>query len=241
MYRLFPAIAAFAVPYRAVVVVSLCLAVLTALGLGRIGARWTTRQRIVLCVAAAVAILGETRSLSPVPFPLPGRSAVAPEVYRDIASTSGCGAVLDVPNEAHGLQAGANLPFIYHQSSHGHPTVLHLHYGPLHEPRMTRFQRGLAQACGRPASRPLQPDEDTTLLDFGFVVLHEDRLSGPDLEAVRAYLDEHLDLARVYPRDGIRLYTPIAADDAGRTETPYRINGAHSSACEGAELVPGGG
>jgi hypothetical protein len=229
-YKLVPAISAFAAPYRAVVVVSLCLSVLTALGLGRIGDRWTMRKRIILCVLVGAAILAETRLMSPVPFPLPIRSATAPQVYRDIASAGGCAAVLDVPNEANGMQAGANLPFIYHQSSHGHPTVLHLHYGPLHEPRMTPFQRGLSQACGRPTERALAAHEDTVLLDFGFVVLHEDRLTGRDLEAVRDYLGAHLDLVHVYPEDAIRLYTPIATADAGRS--PYRMDRTHQGACD---------
>lgn len=235
MYQLVPAIGAFAVPYRAVAVVTLCLGVLTALGLRRIGARWTTRRRWLLCILAGAAIVAETRWLSPVPFPLPSRTAVAPQVYRDIAARSGCGAVLDVPNEAQGLGAGANLPFIYHQSSHGRPTVLHLHYGPLHEPRMTPFQRGLARAGGRSTERSLRPEEDTYLLDFGFVVLHENRLSGQTLEAVRGYLDTHLRLDRVYPQDGIRLYTPVPARDGGHMETPYRMNGDHAGGCDGGD------
>ena len=224
IYQWFPGIAAFAVPYRAVIVVSLCLSVLTAMGLAHLGRRLTTRRRLVLCALAGAAILLETRFLSPVPFPLPLRPAAAPPVYAHIASADGCGAVLDVPNEAHGLGAGANLPFIYYQSVHGHPTLLHLHYGPLHEPRMTPFQRGLAHACGRPVGGDLRPAEDTTLLDFGFLVLHENRLSGPTLTAVRAYLDDHLHLAHVDPATGTRLYTsPRTAEDAVGTSR-YRLN-----------------
>ena len=228
--RSFPQLAAFAVPYRAVVVVSLCLAVLTAIGLKRFGAHLTQRGRFVLCSLSGIAILVETLVLSPVPFPMPVRSAAVPQVYRDIAATDGCAAVLDVPNEAHGLGAGANLPFIYHQSSHGHPTNLHLHYGPLHEPRMTPFQLGLAHACGtRPARNP-RPNEDTVLLDFRFLVLHEDRLTDNALETVHTYLGDHLSLVRIYPEDGIRLYTSIAVDDESR-ESPYHMNSALPDVC----------
>jgi len=214
-YLLFPGLAAFAVPYRAVVVVSLCLCVLVASGLVRLGGRLGGRGRVALCALACAAILAETRLLSPVPFPLPCRHGGAPEVYRDIAGTGGCDAVLDVPNEAHGLGAGANLPFIYYQSFHGHPTPLLLHYGPVHDVRMTRFQRGLARACGRPVGGDLRPDEDTVLLEFGYLVLHEYRLPEPALAAARAYLDEHLELQRTYPADGIRLYRSRTTADAG--------------------------
>jgi len=229
--KLVPGVTAFGVPYRAVVVVSLCLAVLAAAGLAALGARLSLRGRIVLCAFAGVAIMAETLWLSPVPFPLPCRFAAPPQVYVDIAASDGCAAVLDVPNEAHGLGAGANLPFIYHQSSHGHPTLLHLHYGPLHEPRMTPFQRGLSRACGRTTARELRSDEDTTLLDFGFLVLHENRLSNPQLDAVRAYLGEHLTLVRRYPEDGVTLYTPIEADIGDGRTVGFQPNDALPDVC----------
>jgi hypothetical protein len=198
-------------PYRAAVVVALCLALLTSIGLARIGRLLTRKKRYALCVIAGIVILAETRFVSPVPFPLPSQPAAAPEVYRHLAESDGCGAVLDVPSEAHGLSVGANLELIYYQLHHGRPSLVHFLQGSQGSKR-TLFDHELTARCGGSQVRNLLPEENTTLLDFEYLVLHERRLEPSALETVRAFLDDNMILDQIYGDEGIRLYRTIESE-----------------------------
>jgi hypothetical protein len=206
-------------PYRAAVIVALCLALLTSVGLARFGRLLPRKKRYALCAFAGIIILAETRFLSPVPFPLPSHPAAVPEVYRHIAESTGCGAVLDVPNEAQGMRVGTNLQFIYYQLHHGHPSLLHQTRGtPGSE--TTLFEQELMVRCGGEQACVLRPDERATRLDFEYVVLHEGLLESSTLDPVRAFLDDNLILERAYEDDDIRLYRTI--DSETQPGPPFR-------------------
>ena len=206
LYKAFPAIDIIAIPYRAVIGVALCLAMLASIGLAAIGSRLNKPVRYLVCALAAIGMLVETVWLSPVPFPLPVQKTAIPHVYEDLAGFDHGGAVLEVPDESHRMGAGANQRYMFYQTVHRHPLLLQDHYGPLHPMKRTRFHDGLVQAITGVEQEQPYTGGKSMLVDFCYLILHEKFIPEGRLPAVREYLDGSLDLVRVYSAEGVRLY-----------------------------------
>ena len=203
-----PASRTFYATYRAAVVVSLAVAVLASLGLARVAARLGPWWGHGLCTAAGLAILAEALLVSPAPFPIKTCQVQVARVYRDLARTGDCGAVLVVPYQVHDESLIMEVHHFY-QAVHRHPLV----HGDLRTPlrRMGEFHNRLYEAVtghAPPPGRRARPTE--VRLHFRYVLLHEHLIRNRQrLPAVRAFLDSATRLLRAYPQEGIRLYETI--------------------------------
>lgn len=194
----------FTVPYRAAIGVSLCVAMLAALGLARVGARWTIRTRGLVAAAIGIGIVLETSFVSPVPYPLPVREMTTPQVYRDLAASPDGGAVLEVPNEMHEMGEGANFYYIYYQVIHRHPLVIGELPGLKYKTNF--FDYLLETALLGASETEIRHADGLVLLPFRYLVLHESFIAPDRKERVRSLLDDTLVLEKQYPEDGVRLY-----------------------------------
>lgn len=205
IYKLFPQVGAFSVPYRAVIGVSLCLSMLLTIGLSRICDFFGGNRRIFICVLAGAGILLETLLVSYELLPLSSRNTNPPQVYKDLAGINNCGAVLDAPNESHGLLPGTNAPFIFYQTVHHHPLTIHVNYGPLHKMKKTSFSINFIPVLSG-KDKSVKDGSVAGMVSFQYLVLHEKLVEPKRLPYVIDFLDNSLEIVKTYSEDNIRLY-----------------------------------
>ena len=205
IYKLFPQVGTFTVPYRAVIGVSLCLSMLLTMGLCRVCDILGSKRRLFICALVGVGILLEILFVSQKLLPLPARNLTSPQVYKDLAKIDDCGAVLDVPNESHGLHSSANSSYVFFQTIHGHPLTIHLNYGPLHQVNRTSFYENFNIVLS--GNDNLQKDFPRwEKVNFKYLVLHEKLINPARLHLVLDFLDNSFELIKAYPEEKIRLY-----------------------------------
>lgn len=203
LWEVAPVTQAFYITYRAVLVVSLALAVLGAMGLAAALKPLGLRLRGAVCAVAGCAIMAEALLVSPAPFPLKAHRFDIPRAYHDLARRDDCGAVLQVPYEAHNDNIAFEL-HLFHQSVHSRPLVHGDLKTKLHQ--LGAFHSGLFQAVTGRASADAPPTTSRPALHFRYAVLHERMVPAGRLPAVRAFLERGLRLVRAYPGEGVRLY-----------------------------------
>lgn len=189
--------------YRAAVVATLSVALLSAMGWRRLEVYLPKAARPIVAGLVGLVLLSETVFALPITFPLPVRRVEIPQVYRDLAEMKDGGAVLDVPYDSFNNQNHMqNSEYIYPQKIHRHPILLN-------ELRLMNYQQlfrfgdelDLVMKTGI-LPEPLEPG--SYWLGFRYLVLHERPIER--WREVCEYLDANLDLLREYPQDRIRLY-----------------------------------
>ncbi len=219
LYEIFPDIIAFSVTYRAAVGVSLCFAMLGAMGLGRIGRRFGKTTYYLLCLAAAFGILAEVWFLSPTPFPLPVNKVSVPQVYFDIKKTGAQGPVCEVPCANSQSGNKSNEHYYFYQIYHKNPLVPLRFYPNTPGVTILRFEleKIILSTQGR---KGIHPKLDPVFLPFRYLVSHEWEIPHDRIPGLREYLKDSFDLVRAYPAEGIRLYeTRISKSD--ETANPH--------------------
>jgi len=213
----FPVTLPFYNTYRAVIIISLGLALLAAIGLAKVGSAVGRWGGYAVCALAGIGILAENLFLAPVVFPLPVSKITVPQVYRDLAQMPDREAVFEVPHNDVRLE----YLYLFYQSNYRHPLALTHH--PNYRPFPSEFLNeifGLSRV-------EYDPGEKVAYLPFRYLVLHEEYIRGAKLKAVRELLDDNFDFLRAYPQDRIRLYqtrTPGSTpyDSADRPIRFYR-------------------
>lgn len=202
------------VTYRAVGVVAMCLTSLGVWALAALIDRAPRLIRLLVCVGVAGLFLAETFFVSPSPCPVKTHPVPVPQVYRDLARTADCGAVLVAPYEAHNHNLSFE-PHRYYQIIHRHPLAHTVLGTPLL--KMGRFNTELTRAItGRP---PEEPDtyKGKPTLHFRYVILRERLILPQWLRGTHSFLGRELREVKRYPADRIRLYETRPADGNGPT------------------------
>lgn len=199
LYSLFPQVAVFGVPYRAMIGVMLALTMLAAMGMNSLTGRLNAAKRVAVCFGIGVAMVAETVFLSPLPLPIASREIGVPGAYQDLAEMADGEAVLDVPNEAVRADPMLNKLLMYFQLVHGHPLPIPEEIRPKSNTLFGRFNNLLADLLADGRIEPADEPQKCMLLPFKYMVFHKGIIWLPpsDWERCLEYLSKHFDLLSV--------------------------------------------
>ncbi|MES2643265.1 MAG: hypothetical protein V4850_27525 [Myxococcota bacterium] len=220
------------VPYRAAVVATLCLAMLAALAVDKVGRRW-------FAGFAAAALLVDTLLLSPTPWPLPVVHDPVPAPYHAMGEDPADYAVLPFPFECVPQQGIGKFQRYFYDATVHHKRV------PWGD-RLTRDRNTLDMGARQVISEPFvvglcglldeqvhpAPARSTDVswlasVGVRWVVVHVDLRDAAQVAPVRQYLEARLGPARERT-DGVELYavgtgtiTPAMLGPASLGATPW--------------------
>lgn len=236
LYKICPGILVISLPYRAIIGVMLGLAMLSSFGMMELTRRTGAIIGAVVCLFAIGGLAADVTFLSPVPLPIPLRSVGIPQVYRDLAVVQDGGAVFDAPNDAHGLMESSNEYFLYYQIHHRHPVAINEWCRVELPMYQTRFHKELASwMSGKWPKKPEVANRFDTF-PFCYFVLHENMLDQRFVENVTSFLDNYLELVKIYPIEKKKLYRmPDFPEGGVEIGSPYRVYRAPSLPSECAD------
>jgi len=203
-------------PFRFVVGVSMALSVIAAAGLRHLLRNVGTRARLMtLGVLASLGIM-EFALASPAVLPIPTSDATIPAAYQEIALDPEPGAVLDLPMAVPNLERAV---YVWYQAVHGRPVPWGLN-DPM--PESLLRNRLTATLMRMEASRarslpPRLPELDLVIAaralerqGYRYLVLHERSYPDFKLTQVEALLTGLFGAPRLWPEDGLQVYTLTA-------------------------------
>ncbi len=227
-----PPLRALIFVYRGVVVVTLALALVVALGFGPLAAR-LGRRRWLLWGAPALILL-DTLAVSPAPFPLPVEHLELPRIYQELAQDPRRFGIVEFPcdlegAEVHGAAYAEALTDLnqrqifwqaYHRKGLGMVDKGNNHRALFQQPLTRDLVRVLmGEAPGEEAGR----GESLRWLRqarFELLVLHQGALPPATATQVRAWLDAQLGAPRLYEREAIAVYDLVGAASSSHTTQP---------------------
>ncbi len=200
-------------PFRFVVGVSLSLSIIGAAGLRHLLRNVGSRGRLATVGLLCCVGLVEFSFASPASLPVPTSDASIPEAYEEIARDPEPGAVLDLPMAVPNLERAV---YVWYQSVHRRPVPWGLNDpmpSPLLKNRLTatlmRMEASRAQTLP-----PKLPELDLVIgartlrrQGYRYVVLHERLYPEFKRKQVEALLTGVLGAPRLWPEDGLQVYT----------------------------------
>jgi hypothetical protein len=221
--KAWPSVTNFAMPYRAAVVVTLCVSILMAMGLSHLINKVKHKTGRALIILAGIGLLAEAVFISPVPFPLPQEKITVPEVYRDLAEIEDCGGVLEVPFETlveADSPSGMNLPYLFYQQFHGHPLANYDKYLFGHPVAKTEFMSRLMKAVyGLTHDVVDEPaPEGNPAPHFKYLVLHEGLIDQKQKDETYRFLSSTMEFRQGYHKDDISLWVSKRPEEKKRPE-----------------------
>jgi hypothetical protein len=203
-------------PFRFVVGVSMALSVIAAAGLRHLLRNVGTRTRLMtLGVVCSLGIL-EFALASPASLPIPTSDASIPAAYQEIALDPEPGAVLDLPMAVPNLERAV---YVWYQAVHRRPVPWGLN-DPM--PESLLRNRLTATLMRMEASRarslpPRLPELDLVIAaralerqGYRYLVLHERSYPDFKLIQVETLLTGLFGAPRLWPEDGLQVYTLTA-------------------------------
>jgi len=206
-----PALQMVAVPYRAAVVATLCLAILAGFAVDRVGRPW-------FAAFASAGLVAESLWLSPTPWPLPVVHEPPPAPYVAMGADPADYAILPFTFECLPEQGIGKFRRYFQDATVHHKRVP---WGDRYTfDRGSRdlgrrqvisepFVEGLCGLLAEPPRAPPAGSEDVRwLAEVGLrsVTLHPELLEEGQVDRVRAYLSERLGPATEASGDGVEVY-----------------------------------
>jgi len=244
LWRFMPFFERVCTPYRFLVMTSLCLVPLLAMLLGPVLERLAPRKRLMMVVGLGLVMMIDFTLVSQVPWPLPWKRVVMPQVFHDLAADPDAYAVLELPyQEPKGMQfwyddhVQPTPPFwnerlAFHQTVHGkrlgvRMTVIALPEVYAHSNLVVSLadlvagRETLERSSSVPGCGPVPVDPWLVEHDFRYLVIHEHLIDGGRIHCLRERLEGSLQLAARYPDDGISLWRLEApTTDSGSAAAP---------------------